>query len=180
MTMRDISEIFTVWAMNWPSAELFQGGMQMLDSRCRIYAAQLAGVDHWEGLRGAARSMKTRRFPPNIAEFLEDIQAERAAAESEIENAYLFARSQIAIAEQCGDSPAEILNRLPRRAKIVIQTMGGLHAFKPPEDAFFNREGFRRTYLTLLRQTNALTGGRFEELPGSANRALPGQKGVST
>lgn len=93
MTPKEISEIFTIWALNWPSAELYQGGEKMLDLRCKIFAEHLADVDYWDGLQGAAYSLKTRKFAPNIAEFREDIETAHGKIMSEINEGYSMLRT---------------------------------------------------------------------------------------
>lgn len=175
MTALEISEIFSLWALNWPSAELFKGGVEMLDLRCKLYAEQLSDVDYWDGLHGAALSLKTRKYAPNIAEFAEDIQTAKEKVKSEIDHAYIEARSAIHLAEYSGETAEQAIRRLPQRTQTVIRVMGGLEAFMPPDKGFFDMSGFIRTYETLLRKRNMLTGEKYEPLP-AGKAALPGRE----
>lgn len=161
MTALEISEIFTIWALNWPNAEMFQGGVKMLDFRCKIFAEQLADVDYWDGLLGAARSLKTRKYAPNIAEFSEDITEAKRQVKNEIDSAYLNARNSIVFFQDAGESVEQILSRLPERTQTVIRVMGGIEVFCPPDRPYFNMEGFERTYEMLLRKRNMLTGEKY-------------------
>lgn len=176
MTPKEISEIFTIWALNWPNAELYQGGEQMLDLRCKIFAEHLSDVDYWDGLQGAAYSLKTRKFAPNIAEFREDIEMARRKIQGEINERYSALRNGYLIAKRLGKPTDEFIKHLPRRTQTVLRVMGGLEAFAPPDSPTFNYDGFIQTYMTLLRKRNALTGDRFKELPAGA-KALPEKKG---
>ncbi len=177
MTKLEIAEIFAVWALNgnWAASELFQGDQQMKDLRISLYAEQLSDIDYWQGLLGASLSLKTRRFPPNIAEFSEDIRTAVEKSESEISHAYLAARDAVRISKEFGYDVQEALDRLPQRTKTVLRVMGGLEAFAPPESRTFNMDGFVNTYRSLLRKKNALTGEKYTELPGG-HKALPGSK----
>lgn len=175
MTALEISEIFAWWALNWPNAELFQGGVEMLDLRCKLYATQLSDVDYWDGLLGAALSLKTRKFAPTIAEFAEDIETAKAKVNSEIENAYLQARSAIHLTEFSGETAEQAIKKLPKRTQTVIRVMGGLEAFMPPDKDYFDMNGFYRTYETLLKRQNMLTGEKYEALP-AGKTALPGRE----
>ncbi|MBR1565260.1 MAG: hypothetical protein IJ649_00720 [Oscillospiraceae bacterium] len=176
MTPKEISEIFTIWALNWPSAELYQGGEKMLDLRCKIFAEHLSDVDYWDGLQGAAYSLKTRKFAPNIAEFREDIETAHRKIQSEINEGYTVLRSGYLIAKSMDEPLDEFTKYLPKRTQTVLRVMGGLEAFAPPDSPTFNYDGFKNTYMNLLRKRNALTGERFKELPAEA-KALPGKKG---
>lgn len=177
MTKLEIAEIFAVWALNgnWAASELFQGDQQMKDLRISLYAEQLSDIDYWQGLLGASHSLKTRRFPPNIAEFSEDIKTAVEKTESEISYAYLAARNAVRIAEDLGLDVQEAIERLPQRTKTVIRVMGGLDAFAPKDSRVFNMDGFETTYRSLLRKRNALTGEKYTELP-AGQKALPGSK----
>ena len=177
MTKLEIAEIFAVWALNgnWAASELFQGDQQMKDLRISLYAEQLSDIDYWQGLLGASLSLKTRRFPPNIAEFSEDIRTAVEKSESEISHAYLAARDAVRISKEFGYDVQEALDRLPQRTKTVLRVMGGLEAFAPPDSCSFNKDGFVNTYRSLLRKRNALTGEKYTELP-AGYKTLPGSK----
>ena len=172
MTTKEISEIFTIWALNWPNAELFQGGTKMLDFRCKIFAEHLSDVEYWDGLQGAAYSLKTRKFAPNIAEFREDIETAHGKILAEINEGYSALRSGYLIAKSLGESPEDFITHLPQRSQTVLRVMGGIEAFAPSDSPTFNYDGFKNTYMTLLRRRNALTGDKYVELPAET-RTLP-------
>ena len=161
MTALEISEIFAWWAVNWPNAEMFQGDVDMLDLRCKMFAAQFSDVDYWDGMLGAAHSIKTRKYAPNVAEFSEDIRIAKAQVEQEVNRAYLDARSAIRLADLTGEAADQAIQRLPKRTQTVIRAMGGLDAFIPPEKDHFNMDGFVQTYRTLLKKRNMLTGETY-------------------
>lgn len=172
MTAKEISEIFTIWALNWPSAELFQGGTKMLDLRCKIFAEHLSDVEYWDGLQGAAYSLKTRKFAPNIAEFREDIETAHEKIMVEINEGYTALRNWYQITTSLGESTDDFIKHLPQRTQTVLRVMGGLEAFAPPDSHMFNYDGFKNTYMSLLRRRNAITGDKFVELPAET-RTLP-------
>ena len=73
MTKKQMTEIFSLWSLNWPAAELFQGGAELIEARIKLYAHNFEDVDYCFGLKGAEISLKERRFPPSIAEYRADI-----------------------------------------------------------------------------------------------------------
>ena len=163
MTPKEISEIFTIWALNWPSAELYQGDEKMLDLRCKIFAEHLSDVDYWDGLQGAAYSLKTRKFAPNIAEFREDIETARRKILGEINEGYALLRRWYLMAKSMGEPTDNFIKDLPKRTQTVLRVMGGMEAFAPPDSPYFNYDGFKST------------GDQFKELPVEA-KALPGKE----
>lgn len=155
MTAKEMVEIFSVWLLNWPNAENFKGTPEVLEAMAKLYANMIGGVDFWTAQRAAAMSMRTRVYPPNIGEFLQDIEAVQDEIRKEIDAAYLDARNAFI---DCGGVNAEetdeILKSLPPRARKTIEAMGGACAFVLP--GRFNLEGFRSKYEELMKTNPAM------------------------
>lgn len=152
MTAKEMVEIFSVWLLNWPNAENFKGTPEVLEARAKLYANVIGSVDFWTAQRAAAMSMRTRVYPPNIAEFLQDIEAVQDEIRKEIDAAYMVARDALM---EAGDmSIGEILESLPPRARKTIEAMGGACAFVLP--GRFNLEGFRSKYEELMKTNPAM------------------------
>lgn len=71
---------------------------------------------------------------------------------SEISNAYLMARSELQLARLAGRTKEQALEGMPTRTQKVIEAMGGIDAFMPPDKKYFEMERFEQTYETLLRK----------------------------
>mgnify|MGYP000148112317 FL=1 len=71
---------------------------------------------------------------------------------SEISNAYLMARSELQLARLAGRTKEQALEGMPTRTQKVIEAMGGIDAFMPPDKKYFEMERFEQTYETMLRK----------------------------
>lgn len=165
MTQKEVSELFAVWALNWPNSEMFKGGAAMLDARVKLYASQLADVDYWLGQKATEHSLRTRIYAPNIAEFLEDIETAKAGIESEIDAAYVALRSSCQIAHLNGRKVDDsILRTMPSRIQKTVTAMGGIDAFAPSDKPCFEMTAFKNTYLTLMRTNPPLLQTNRKEI----------------
>lgn len=159
MNKRQVAEIFSLWALNWPSNEMFQGGQAILDARISLFASRLSKVDNFYGKKAAIRAIDTRRFPPNIAEFLEDV----AAVEAEIENRCSAEWDALRYAQRIkyitGKTDAQIYSDLSPVARLCIDAMGGLGVLASRTGC--NRASFRSAYHQTIRtidETKLLKG----------------------
>ena len=159
MTKKDISEIFSIWSLNWPASEMLQGGEDLLDARITLYADRLKDVNPWYGRKAAMLSIDTRRFLPSIAEYLEDIEKVKSSTSQTID----FLLSQIVNEVRLAKAEGRQLKSsdiLPA-GREVIERMGGWKAFAPESKPFFNRAGFEEAYIRLeIDKELALGSGR--------------------
>lgn len=79
MTLKEMSEIFSVFLVAYPSAEMFKGGSQKLETTIRLWTAAVPEINFNVGQEAAIELCRTCKFPPTIAEFLE--VAERITSE---------------------------------------------------------------------------------------------------
>ena len=91
-------------------------------------------------------------FPPTIAEMQEAAQAARRDVDREIRGAYLTARNAVRVELEMGGTLETAYKGLPVRSPKVIDAMGGMERFAPPDAALLNMTGFEQTYERLLRQ----------------------------
>ncbi len=163
MTKAEVTQIFAVLSMAYPSAELFKApSKEALEKKLAptiaLWATCLRDVDFWTGQKATVKVCQTCKYPPSIAEMREAADAVRLETAVEIEAAYRTARN---ICLLYGRERGYSL--MPDRARKVIDAMGGMDAFAPPEGDCFAMLEFQRTYDTMLRSNP--TG-----LPGEAGR----------
>lgn len=162
MTRAEMTEIFSVFMLAYPNAEMFKGGSRQeltekLGQTITLWTACLPDIDFWLGQKAVVQVCRKNKFPPTIAEFREEADMIVREMRSEISLAYLLARDAFNARK---GTPEEILSELPDRTRKVIETMGGLDAFIPPGGRMFNMSGFERTYETLLRSNPSGLPGR--------------------
>ena len=86
------------------------------------------------------------------AEMREAAEAVLHEVRSEISNAYLMARNELQLARLAGRTKEQALEGMPTRTQKVIEAMGGIDAFMPPDKKYFEMERFEQTYETMLRK----------------------------
>lgn len=82
MTNKEMTEIFSVMLLAWPNAEVFKGGIAKLGPTIKLWTQCAADVDAWTGQRAAIQLCKTCKYPPTIAEFLNQVGEVRTAVRS--------------------------------------------------------------------------------------------------
>ena len=147
MTRAEVTEIFAVLMMAYPNAEMFKAPDKdslkaKLAPTITLWTTCLRDIDFWAAQQAVIRVCQTCKFPPTIAEM----------RESEISNAYLMARSELQLARLAGRTKEQALEGMPTRTQKVIEAMGGIDAFMPPDKKYFEMERFEQTYETMLRK----------------------------
>lgn len=159
MNRKEISEIFSLWSLNWPNAEMFQGDRNLLNARITLYANRLQEVSYWFGRKGALISIDTRRFPPNIAEYREDISKAKAA--SEMISGMWF--DQLRFADTRNGLEAAY-TELPQPVQEIVDEMGGMKRVYIPGTQILDGTGFEAAYIRLqMRRENWLPAGENRE-----------------
>lgn len=93
MTDKEMSEIFAMLALAYPNAELFKGAK--LVPTIKLWAKAAYDVDYWTGQQAAARLMRKSKFPPTIAEFVEEAKIVTLDTEQEIRSQWDFLKLEI-------------------------------------------------------------------------------------
>lgn len=173
MTKREMTEIFSVMMLAWPNAEMFKGGIQKLGPTIELWTTSLSEVDFWLAQQAVVRLCRECKFPPTIAEFREKAQGVQGDIQSRINDSFQIIRS----ADHLFGSIEEYYAMLPsgNELKIVIDAMGGVQALiikLETGDALWNIEGFRTTYLGLIRNQNALEGSHKRALIAARKEEL--------
>ena len=160
MTKAEVTQIFAVLALAYPSAELFKASSkQALEEKLAptigLWATCLRDVDFWTGQQAVVRACRTCKFPPTIAEFLEAAKAAQEETKGEIAVAASTTRNLYLL-----HGKERGYELLPDRARKVIDAMGGMDAFAPPDSCCFALLEFEATYEAMLRKNPVgLPGG---------------------
>lgn len=167
MTKKEMTELFSVMLLAWPNAEMFKGGMQKLGPTIELWTACTADVDFWTGQQAVIRLCKTNKFPPTIAEFLEQVGGVRTEIKSEISLAW----NGVKFGSR-GLTPGEWYATLRpgEKVKEVVDQMGGPEKLLEAEDFWKPFHEFERIYELLIRQSMAL--------PSSSRPAIGGTKQI--
>ncbi len=74
MNRKEVTEIFGVMMLAFPSAELFKGGLEKLKPTIELWTSCTTDIDFWTGQQAAKELCKTSKYPPTIAEFREQAE----------------------------------------------------------------------------------------------------------
>ena len=157
MTRAEMTEIFAVLMLAYPNAEMFKAQSQQalkekLAPTITLWTTCLPDVDFWTAQKAVVKLCQTCKFPPTIAEMREASDGVLREMKSEIQSAYLQARSAVHL---FGDNLEKAYASLPTRSRKVIDAMGGMQKFIPDDAKMFDMFGFERTYERLMRQNPA-------------------------
>ena len=161
MTRAEVTEIFAVLMMAYPNAEMFKAPDKdslkaKLAPTITLWTTCLRDIDFWAAQQAVIRVCQTCKFPPTIAEMREAAEAVLHEVRSEISNAYLMARSELQLARLTGRTKEQALEGMPTRTQKVIEAMGGIDAFMPPDKKYFEMERFEQTYETMLHRMKSI------------------------
>lgn len=151
MTRAEMTEIFSVFMLAWPNAETFRASSKeelaaKLGPTITLWAACLRDVDYWTAQKATVKLCQSCKFPPTIAEMREAVDAVNREITGEAKRAYMDARNA------CMTFGAEkAYERLPARSKKVIDAMGGMEVFAPPDKDLYAMFAFESSYETFLR-----------------------------
>lgn len=156
MNRAEITEIFAVLMLAYPNAEMFKApDREALKAKLApvvtLWTTCLRDIDFWTAQRAVVKVCQGCKFPPTIAEMREAADAVTLETRQEIETAYMMARNEFRCVSAGVESAEDAMGRLPVRTLKVIEAMGGLDAFMPPDKPCFNMGGFEQTYERLLR-----------------------------
>lgn len=155
MNRAEMTEIFAVLMIAYPQAEMFKAESQQalkekLAPTISLWTTCLKDIDFWTAQQAVVRVCQKCKFPPTIAEMREAAEDVKHQVKSEIEWAYMMARSAVNTLMD-GETLNDAYASLPTRSKKVIDAMGGMEAFAPVDKPLFNMAGFEQTYERLLR-----------------------------
>lgn len=161
MTRKEMTEVFSVMMLAWPSAEMFKGGIQKLGPTIELWTSCLIDVDFWTAQQAVVRLCRECKFPPTIAEFKEKVDNVNAEIRAKTTEAF----SRIRTGEFLRGSATAYFEQLPDDSfdKAVILAMGGPERLTVKLDkggSMWNIREFENTYLRLLRKTTALSTGQ--------------------
>ena len=164
MNRAEMTEIFAVLMIAYPQAEMFKAESQQalkekLAPTITLWTTCLRDVDAWTAQMAVVKLCQTCKFLPSIAEMREAAETVTKEMRSEIDMAYLYARNEVQTLRE-GEGLDKAYERMPPRSRKVIDAMGGMEAFVPPDKPMFNMMGFEQTYGRLLRSNPiGLPGG---------------------
>lgn len=160
MTKKEMTEIFSVMLLAWPSAEMFKGGIQKLGPTIQLWTTCLEDVDYWTAQQAVVRLCKECKFPPAIADFREKVDKVNSDIKARIGDEI----QAIRLGEHVHGSTSAYYEKLPTNctARAVIDAMGGpenlikVSTWNGQETSTWNWDGFEKTYRMLLRKEWAL------------------------
>ncbi len=159
MTRKEMTEIFAVMSLAWPTAEMFKGGVERMGPTITLWASCLLDVDFWTGQQAVVKLCRECKFPPTIDEFREKAKAVHADIRNVIEQNWDF----LTLHRFTDGGIEQYIKSLPDgcRTKTVVMAMGGVEALviKDERGQHLNFEGFRDAYTALIRKDPALCGG---------------------
>ena len=155
MTKTEMTELFAVMSLAWPNAEMFKNGVGKLGPTIALWTACLADLDYATAQKAMVKLCRECKFPPAIAELREASDKVNAEIRGEAEMAYLHVRNAVRLMDTTGQTMEDIYRELPTRSRKVIDAMGGMEAFAPPDAPYFNMSGFTGTYERMLRSNPA-------------------------
>lgn len=167
MNRVEMTEIFSVLMLAYPNAEMFRAedteGLKLkLAPIITLWTTCMKDVDFWTAQQAVVKVCKTCKFPPTIAEMREAAEDVLKDVHNETDRAYLEARSALSL--RGGDLEAAY-KELPTRSRRVIDAMGGMEVFAPPDKEMLNMHGFKATYERLLRSNPVgLPGGDRKQI----------------
>lgn len=157
MTGKEMSEIFAMFALAYPNAEIFKGGDKLIPT-IKLWAKTAYDVDFWTGQQAAARLMRRQKFPPTIAEFVEESNIVKMDVEQEIRGQW--DRLRLGMKFYGREKGIENFCALPE-GKEIIQKLGGTdNLYKTNESGteVLNYGGFAKACKSLMQNERKLLG----------------------
>ena len=153
MTNEEMTKIFSVMLLAWPNSATFKGGIKSLMPTIKLWTLCLADIDFLTAQMAVIRMCQTCKFPPTIADFREAAEDVQLEINREIDQEYLYMRSEV----NYGDGNLQrAYERMPPKTRLAIDMMGGTDHILIPlsggEDTEkrFNAEGFEEAYRQVL------------------------------
>lgn len=94
MTNLEMSNLFELMILAWPNADMFKGGIEKLGPTIKLWNKCLPGLDYRLAEQAVIRLCRKCKFPPTVAEMLEQtelIKAERRKLIAEAKSWIQFA-----------------------------------------------------------------------------------------
>ena len=147
MTHKEMSEIFAVMLLAYPNAEVFKGGIAKLGPTINLWVTCLPEIDFWTGQQAVVKLVRECKFPPTIAEFKEKAEKVQAEVRARIDQAWNYLKLDMGLEAMGG----------PSRLIATGERTFGDGTVKTYE--YYNYDGFKSAYETIIRQTSALNSG---------------------
>lgn len=152
MTKAEVTQIFAVLALAYPSAEMFKApSKQALEEKLAptiaLWATCLRDIDFWTGQQAVVKVCQTCKYPPSIAEMREAAEAVTKEVNAEIDLSLNMASNLYILRGR-----ETMYEQMSERSRKVVDAMGGLDAFAPPDSKMFNGRGFKQMYEAMLRK----------------------------
>lgn len=145
-----------------------RAGIAKLGPTINLWVTCLPEIDFWTGQQAVVKLVRECKFPPTIAEFKEKAEKVQAEVRARIDQAWNYLKLDMDL----GKTPEEAVARLPEGTDIrrVIEAMGGPSRLIATGERtfgdgtvktyeYYNYDGFKSAYETIIRQTSALNSG---------------------
>lgn len=174
MTKKEMSEIFAIMLLAYPTAETFKGGIQKLAPTIELWTAALPEVDFWLGQKAVMKLVRECKYPPTIAEFREKAESIKDEIRGHALEEWGMLKTVMSLMDK---SPQEAVAGRGMFVQSVVASMGG------PEKLIVREESTRPdgektivekyAYYEFLDAYEAEVR-RMEALPGKAARPALG------
>lgn len=154
MNKTDISEIFALFRIAFPTAAAFNGPSSFeqettISALISLWERSTQQIDRWLGLSAAEYIVQHNKFFPSIAEFIEAAASVEGLVSGEIAEAFSYLKSLYSFFLFEIYSEEQLMQSLPKRTLRVLKAMGGLTAFY--DGRRYNYSDFFRIYNDMLR-----------------------------
>ena len=169
MTGKEMTELFAIMLLAWPNAETFKGGIPKLAPTIKLWVSCTADVDFWTGQQAVVRLCQHCKFPPTIAEFLEQVDN----VNKDIKHLTDQAFQEIRNANTMCDSLTAFYAELPPGdfTRAVIDAVGGVDALSRTwtdnsgkECSMWNLREIKDACRIVIRGRPTMVGGELPAL----------------
>ena len=145
MNKEEMTQVFKVMLLAWPSADMFRGGMQKLEPTIKLWTSCLADIDFWTAQQATYQLCKSSKFPPTIAEFRTESEAFERNLKIKADEAYLQLKGGAGMM-----GPEKYYERLPGGPmKSAIDALGGIDAVY--DDKCWHMKEIKEAYIRAQR-----------------------------
>ena len=165
MTLKEMTELFSVMLLAWPGAETFKGGVAKLGPTIELWTACTKDTDFWTGQQAVVLLCKSSKFPPTIAEFRQQAEVVEQKTRDCILADWSGLRRCVLSRRKCGSIDPAAVRRWyeslpPGLAKSAVDTMGGPGRLLIGDGNGLDFGGFSRAYRAVMRSKTALPSGQ--------------------
>lgn len=157
MTRAEVTEIFAVLMMAYPNAEMFKAPDKdslkaKLAPTITLWTTCLRDIDFWAAQQAVHPGVPDLQIPSDHRGDAGGGGGRSARGQVGNQQRLPDGPQRTATGRLAGRTKEQALEGMPTRTQKVIEAMGGIDAFMPPDKKYFEMERFEQTYETMLRK----------------------------